>query len=67
MSPRRAAACTLDRRMSTPSNRMDPPWGTNPEIARRVDVFPAPFGPMSATTSAAPTSRSTPRTASTAP
>ena len=38
-------------RQSTPSNMTVPSYGTSPEIARRVDVFPAPFGPISATTS----------------
>ena len=41
--------------------------GTSPEMARSVDVFPAPFGPISATTSPIFTSTSMPRTASTGP
>src|SRR5438876_5785081 len=67
MRPFRAAACTLRRRVFSPSNVIVPSWGTKPEIARSVDVLPAPLGPMSATTSPSFTSRSIPRTASTAP
>src|SRR5207253_623417 len=59
--------CTVRRRRFSPSKEIVPSWDTKPEIARSVDVLPAPFGPMSATTSPSFTSRSTPRTASTAP
>src|SRR5262249_60528798 len=41
--------------------------GTSPEMARRVEVLPAPFGPMMATTSRSPTSSETPFTAVTLP
>ena len=36
---------------STPSNTTEPWYPTSPEIARNVEVFPAPFGPIIATTS----------------
>ena len=49
--PRRAAPCTPSRRLSTPSNVIEPRWATSPEIAFSVDVLPAPFGPIMATTS----------------
>src|SRR5262245_21341925 len=67
MRPRRAAPCTPSRRHSAPSKRIDPRYATRAEIALSVDVLPAPLGPIMATTSPAATSRSTPRTASTAP
>ena len=51
------------RRQSMPSNVTVPPCGTSPEIARNVEVFPAPLGPINATTSPLVTSRSMPRTA----
>ena len=40
---------------------------SSPEMARIVDVFPAPFGPSSATAPFSGTSKETPRTASETP
>ena len=57
----------LRDRQSWPSNVTVPPWCTSPETARNVDVFPAPFGPINATTSPLVTLRSMPRTARTGP
>src|SRR5919201_1894696 len=67
MRPRRAPPCTLSRRQSSPSKRIEPRNGARPEMARSVDDFPAPFGPMTATTSRSPTRKSIPRTAWTGP
>src|SRR5437667_11027178 len=54
--------------MSTPRNTMRPPLGrTRPESARRVEVFPAPLGPMIATISPSSTLTETPATAATFP
>ena len=58
----------FQREMSVPANTTRPAAaGTSPEMARRVDVFPAPLGPMMATTSPSPTSREIPFTAATLP
>src|SRR5690349_4404800 len=47
--------------MSSPLKRMRPAaTGRRPEIARMTVVLPAPFAPMSATTSPSPTVRLTP-------
>jgi hypothetical protein len=54
--------------MSRPSNRMLPRVsGRIPETARIVVVFPAPFAPMSVTSSPSSTVMETPWTASIRP
>ncbi len=52
------------RVMSLPSKVTVPPFdGSRPEIVRSVVVLPAPFAPMSATTSPSFTSKETSRSA----
>src|SRR5919204_4224275 len=54
--------------MSVPSKTTRPAAGrTRPEMARSVDVLPAPLGPMTATISRSPTVRLTRSTAITFP
>ena len=75
--PRPSGACAIPRATSawdgscvtsSPRNRIVPADGRSIlEMARRVVVLPAPFAPMSATTSPAGTSREIPRSASIAP
>ena len=56
------------RVMSCPSNTIIPAVGCNkPEIAFKVVVLPAPFAPMSATSSPLPTVSDTPLSAGTWP
>ena len=54
--------------MSLPSKRIEPlRGGLSPEIERRVVDLPAPLEPIIVTTSPAPTSSDTPRSASIEP
>ena len=54
--------------VSTPPNRISPAMGgSSPASVSNVVVFPAPFGPINATTSPAATSRSTSRTTAMSP
>ena len=58
----------FQRETSVPRKTTRPPaLGTRPVMARRVEVLPAPFGPMMATTSPSATSREIPFTAVTLP
>ncbi len=66
--PRATSSCEASRVTSSPRKRRAPPEGRSIfEIARRVVVLPAPFAPMSATTSPAGTSSVIPRSASMPP
>ncbi len=55
------------RWIGLPSNKIVPERRTVPEIARSVDVFPAPFAPRMATDSPSSTLRETPCSAWTPP
>ena len=66
--PAATAAWEATPASSRPSRRTLPPVGRKrPPIAFNVLLFPAPFGPISATISPAATESDTPRTASTWP
>ena len=66
--PRATSRCEGRRVTSSPRKRTRPPEGSSIfETARSVVVLPAPFAPMSATTSPAGTSSEMPRSASMAP
>ena len=51
----------------SPSSVTSPWWGSSPAMALSVDVFPAPLGPMRATISPEPMSRSRPCSTLTGP
>src|SRR5439155_22606844 len=66
--PRVTMRCARHLEMSTPRKTIRPPLGrTSPESARRVEVLPAPLGPMIATISPSCTVTDTPSTAATLP
>ena len=66
--PERAISSVERPRTERPSCRMSPAViGATPMIARSVDDFPAPFGPISPTISPFATSKLSRRTAGTAP
>ena len=67
-SPRRASACGPGTVMSL-AEQADGPLArqNSPAMSRNRVVFPAPFGPITATRSSGPTSKLTPSTAVTPP
>src|SRR6185437_4519143 len=63
ISPDRAISSGVTLARFRPSNVTVPPYGIIPEMARRVDVLPAPLGPSRAMAPSGCSSTSTPRTA----
>ena len=68
VSPAATVRCAGRPVISWPSSRTRPACGrTRPVSAERIEVFPAPFGPISVTICPSATRSETPRTASTCP
>ena len=63
----RAICLRVFESTARPSSCTEPANGTRPAIARRIVVFPAPLGPMSATHSPCSTAAPTPCTTSARP